>query len=143
MTSFVLNMVEEGFGTPLKPSLAVLKGYDMKFANEHEKSIYMSGFFAGQNRIKPKENYTKEELEYIQGILQTYCDGSIDAFSSGVDSFYKVPEWFLKLAFNKKLKARYEDALERDRQIIDFLSYVRRFVLPQYLRELTKEKIEK
>jgi hypothetical protein len=96
----------------------------MKFANEHEKSIYMSGFFAGKNSVNPKENYTKEELEYIAGILKTYCDGSIHVFSSGVDSFYNIPEWFFVLPFNKKFKARKEEELERDRQIIDFLSYV-------------------
>jgi hypothetical protein len=114
----------------------------MKFANEHEKSLYMSGFFAGKNSVNAKANYSKEEIEYIAGILQTYCDGSIDVFSNGVDSFYKIPDWFLELPFNKHLKIKKEEALERDRQIIDFLCYVRRFVLPQYLRELSKEKIK-
>ena len=105
----------------------------MKFKDEHEKNIYMSGFFAGKNSVIKKPSYTKEELEEIESILHSYCDATIKNFSEEVEKAYEIPEWFKKIPGLKEYATRKEEEVKISRIIINFISYAQSKVIPEYL----------
>lgn len=105
----------------------------MNFKDEHEKKIYMSGFFAGKNSVIKKPSYTKEELEEIESILHSYCDATINSFSKGVEKAYKIPEWFKKIPGLKEYATRKKEEIIILRTIINFISYAQSKVIPEYL----------
>ena len=116
---------------------------------KQENEIYRKGFFAGKNSVKPKPNYSEEDIEEIRDFLSTALDAATKIFSDDLEPIYKTPLWFSKVPFLKKIYKKNEERNVRARVIVCFLSYMYDVGLPSYLKflnssvEISKDVKEK
>ena len=84
--------------------------------------------------------YTPEDFQKIKDIIHQFIDSSITVYAQGINSYYKIPEWFEKIPFLRNFILTKEEQLDIDRTMCAFLNFCQTHAAPLFLKSLSSEE---